>query len=103
MTNYKLALLCEDDTSYLTLVKEKQKFNDTYKKPNYNDLTLKKIANALDQDAENVNAHDFVECHTRLTELLVKTIGIKATEKVLSKLVKTRGLHGLNGLRSCRD
>jgi hypothetical protein len=62
------------------------------------DITLESLANMLDEDAENINAHDFVTCHRGLAALLHKRVGRKAATDIFRHLVDMRGLHGMLGI-----
>ena len=59
---------------------------------------IEKLANEMDESAENINAHDFVITHRALAILSAQTIGDEATLKLLTALQKERGLPGLTGV-----
>jgi hypothetical protein len=67
------------------------------------DEEIKTLAEEMDQDAENINAHDFVGCHESLATLACDTIGKQAALKLFRKLGEERGLHGLNDICGCRS
>ena len=62
------------------------------------DLTLERMADFLDHDAENINAHDFVESHRALAALLYQEVGRKKATEIFRRLVNYRGLHGMIGV-----
>lgn len=62
------------------------------------DLTLEAVADFLDQDAEDCNAHDFVRCHRGLAALLAKEGGRELATAALRRLADFGGLHGMNGV-----
>jgi hypothetical protein len=59
---------------------------------------IKKTCNRLDEDAEAVNAHDFVTTHRALAVLAVETIGVEPTLLLFRALAKERGLPGLTNV-----
>jgi len=65
------------------------------------EITLEMLANLMDQDAENVNAHDFVASHRGLAAFLFKEIGRKKATELFLKLVNFRGLHGMTDVCGC--
>ncbi len=62
------------------------------------ECSLEEMAALLDQDAENVNAHDFVGCHVKLAALLFQDYGRQAATRTFRRLVNYRGLHGMEGV-----
>ena len=66
-------------------------------------LTLKRMANFLDQDAESINAHDYVCSHRGLACLLAKDIGEDKATSIFKKLIKYQGLHGMVGCAGAGD
>ena len=59
---------------------------------------IKKLADKMDLEAENINAHEFVITHRALAILAAETIGYEPTLKLLTALKKERGLPGLTGI-----
>lgn len=60
--------------------------------------TIKKLADKMDLDAEDINAHDFVITHRALAILAAETIGDEPTLKLMTALQKECGLPGLTGI-----
>ena len=61
-------------------------------------LTLEQMADALDQDAENINAHDFVQTHRALAALLYQEIGRRKATVIFRRLMRYSGIHGMLGV-----
>ena len=59
---------------------------------------IKKLADEMDESAENINAHDFVITHRALAILAAQTIGDEPTLKLLTALKGEKGLPGLTGI-----
>jgi hypothetical protein len=59
------------------------------------ELTPERIAEFLDQDAENRNAHDFCGVHVKLLVMLKVYSCAKA---IMLQLAERGGLQGLNGV-----
>lgn len=59
---------------------------------------IKKLADEMDLNAENINAHDFVITHRALAILAAENIGDGPTLLLLTALRKERGLPGLTGV-----
>ena len=62
------------------------------------EITLEALADMLDQDAENRNAHDFVLCHRALAALLHQMVGRSQATQIFRRLAGYQGLHGMNGV-----
>ncbi len=62
------------------------------------EVTLEAMADVLDHDAENINAHDFVGAHRGLAALLHREIGRAGATEILRFLCDLRGLHGMLGV-----
>lgn len=60
--------------------------------------SIKRLADKMDQHAENVNAHDFVITHRALAVLMHEQIGPEMTHKVFAKLSREGGLPALTGV-----
>lgn len=60
--------------------------------------SIKRLADKMDQHAENVNAHDFVITHRALAVLMYEQIGPEMTHKVFAKLSREGGLPTLTGV-----
>lgn len=59
---------------------------------------IERLVDRMDQDAESINAHDFVTTHRALAVLAVKTVGVDTTLKLMQALARERGLPGLTGV-----
>ena len=59
------------------------------------DMTMERVVELLDMNAEAINAHDFVGCHQRLASLLTNTVGPRKALDVMRRLARHQGLHGL--------
>lgn len=68
-----------------------------------NDLAIAAVAEFLDQDAENCNAHDFAGVHKKLAALLIQIVGRKNAKEVMTRLCAYQGLHGIDGVAGCGD
>ena len=86
---------CQGDDEYLS---DDKVGAHSWREATMKDLTIEALASYLDQDAENINAHDYCGAHRRLAALLHQMIGHTRTWKVLWKLVEYRGLHGMVGV-----
>lgn len=62
------------------------------------DETLEALAQMLDEEAENCNAHDFVACHRGLAAIMFQELGRASATKVMRRLVNYEGLYGLTGV-----
>lgn len=62
------------------------------------DLTLKRLADFLDHDAEDQNAHDFVGLHRALAALLCRQASPPVAREVFLWLLDHGGLHGVAGV-----
>lgn len=71
---------------------------DSYKKADRNKITIEQIADMLDSDAEDINAHDFVTIHRALAALLYKKLGRGKATEILMLLIDFGGLHGITGV-----
>jgi len=67
------------------------------------EATLELMAECLDRDAENRNAHDFVCCHLGLAALLTQEVGEEAATKIMRRLAGYGGLHGMTGVCGAGD
>lgn len=67
------------------------------------DATLEQLVSLCDQDAENVNAHDYCGAHRLLGSLLIHKLGRKSATEIMLDIANRRGLHGMNGLCGLRD
>ena len=59
------------------------------------DITLEKLAQTLDLDAENCNSHDYVCAHRGLASLLFREVGREHATRIMRRLAGYRGLHGM--------
>jgi hypothetical protein len=59
--------------------------------------TLKDLANLCDQNAESINAHDFVGVHRLLSTLLAARVADDAYG-IMKQIAELGGLHGMNGV-----
>ena len=59
---------------------------------------IERLADNMDLQAENINAHDFVITHRALAILAYRTIGESATIKLFRALRRELGLPGLTGV-----
>jgi len=73
---------------------------ETSRVANRDEITLKGMADLLDQDAEDQNAHEFVATHRGLAVILVQEAGMDKAWAVMRRLVNFRGLHGMVGIYS---
>lgn len=62
------------------------------------DATLEAMAQLLDEQAENCNAHDFVCVHRGLAAILFQEMGREAATRVMRRIVNYEGLYGLVGV-----
>jgi len=67
------------------------------------EITLKAMADMLDYDAENHNAHDFVGSHFSLAALLLREVGEETAVRIFKRLSRYGGLHGMEGVCGCGD
>lgn len=67
------------------------------------EITLKGLADLLDQRAESINAHAFVCTHRGLACLLTREIGEDAAKKIFLKLYEYDGLQGMVGYAGAGD
>ena len=67
------------------------------------EITLAAMVEMLDRDAEDRNAHDFVQAHLSLAALLKQEVGEEATKKIFRRISKLKGLHGIQGVCGCGD
>ena len=61
------------------------------------ECTLEAMADMLDLDAENHNAHAYVMSHRGLAAVLFLEIGRKAATRIMRRLAGYGGLHGMVG------
>ena len=59
---------------------------------------IKRLANNMDYSCESANSHDFVITHRALAVLMTKSLGLQPTLRVMRKIRKEGGRHGLSGL-----
>jgi hypothetical protein len=88
------------DEETLTLSKEHEA---NWRVANDSDITLERIVDLLDLDAEGNNIHDFVTTHRALAALLMQLVGRKEATKIFVALVDFGGLHGLTGVGGVTD
>lgn len=88
----------DDEPEYLAWGETGCESRETWRQAAEKDLTLEVMADFLDQDAENINAHDFVGAHRGLAALLYQEVGRTKATRVLRRLVNYRGLHGMVGV-----
>lgn len=65
--------------------------------------TLERLAQMLDEHAENINAHDFVTTHRALAAMLYRQVGRAQATAIFRRLTDFEGLHGLTGVRGRTD
>lgn len=65
--------------------------------------TLEELVWLCDQDAGNVNAHDYCGVHRLLGAVLIRDLGRTAATTVMRNIAYRRGLHGMNGLCGLQD
>jgi hypothetical protein len=102
----KFMMVQEDaeDDFWLNLVSEDGEFwGEAQREPTTEELTVERMAEILDVDAEGPNAHDFVGAHAMLAKLLLFEVGEETTKRIFIRLGRYRGLHGLNDVCSCGD
>jgi hypothetical protein len=76
----------------------KNRYVDKSRPANPEEETLEAMAQLLDEQAENCNAHDFVCCHRGLAAILNQEVGRESATKVMRRLVNYEGLYGLVGV-----
>jgi len=62
------------------------------------DLLIGPMAEDMDEDAEQINAHDLVGLHSALAVLLVQEVGAEAARRVIRRLWDYHGFHGMFGV-----
>jgi hypothetical protein len=76
---------------------------DMVKRRDAEKATLEDLVKLCDDDAEDINAHDFCGTHRLLGAVLFRQLGrVQATE-VMRDIAYRRGLHGMSGICGCRD
>ncbi|PTY03913.1 hypothetical protein DB346_02925 [Verrucomicrobia bacterium LW23] len=62
------------------------------------EVTLETMADLMDQQAENCNAHDFVCVHRGLAVILFRQLGREKATQVFRQLIDFEGLYGMVGV-----
>lgn len=75
----------------------------TVKRKDAEHATLEELVHLCDQDAENINAHDFVGAHRLLGAVLYRQLGRETATVVMRDIAYRRGLHGMSGICGTRD
>lgn len=62
------------------------------------DLRIGEMAEDMDEDAEQINAHDLTGIHSALAVILVQEVGAEAARRVIRRLWDYRGFQGMFGI-----
>jgi hypothetical protein len=79
------------------------RYADKARKIPFSKVTVEMMADMLDQDAENGNAHDYCGAHKSLACLLAKHAPRRKIARVFRDLVALGGLHGMQGIAGSGD
>lgn len=63
-------------------------------------FSLEELADLCDQQAEQINAHDFVGSHRLLAALLYREVGRESATRIMRQISEMGGLNGMNGICS---
>ena len=85
------------------LVLGEDKYAEQCRPATREEATLELMAECLDHDAENRNAHDFACSHLGLAALLIQEVGREAATKLMRRLAGYGGLHGMTGVCGAGD
>jgi hypothetical protein len=101
--SWQVVKLKEDGGEFLALRNTESKWwprNDEIAdiNPSY---SANDLAELLDHDAENINAHDFVGCHKELLGLLRDFVSSPDALEIMDAIRRRRGLHGLVDCCGC--
>jgi hypothetical protein len=66
--------------------------------PPAHDATLEQLADLCDNQAEQINAHDYVGTHRLLAAVLYRHVGRETATAILRDIAELGGLHAMNGV-----
>lgn len=98
MEDAKFWMITDDGNEWLTCDPDDLEHADGHREARDEEVTLEAIADIFDQDAENINAHDYVTCHRGLAALLHKHVGRGKATVIFRDLAKLGGLHRMLGI-----
>lgn len=92
MAKQKVYVVTEDGYTHLSFDGD---FYDNRRLATNADLTLKAMAQLLDDDAEGSNHHDFVGLHADLGKLIAKETDTETATRIMRKIVDRGGLQSM--------